>query len=295
MTEALQERAGARLRRPRLDHHLRRARHRRRADRLGERGLPGGRASSGKDKFEIVVPPLSILAEPPVAVVDKIVDKHGTRGGRRGVPEVPLHAEGQEIAAKHYYRPRDAEGRGEVRVSSSRRSSSFTIDEVFGGWQKAQRPLRRRRRLRPDLHAGRLAADPHRPSRTDRRTQPRRTTMTRRILAAPRPRSSCIHMADAAGGRGGARGASRRAQSTPAPAPPPLRRRPAAPAAGPRAPTLYGYVNVQFSRTDAPARPRQLHLRVPPRPDRRARRPQPNVGYAVLYDAAETALKDAYG
>ena len=98
---------------------------------------------------------VSILAEPPVAVVDKVVDKHGTRAVAAGLPRVPLHAEGQEIAAKHFYRPRDAAVAAEVRRRSSRRSTLFTIDEVFGGWTEgADDALRRRRRVRPDLPAG---------------------------------------------------------------------------------------------------------------------------------------------
>ena len=89
----LQERAGARLGRARLDHHLRRARHRRRAHRLGERGAPGAK-ELGQDKFEIVVPSLSILAEPPVSRgrQERRQARHARR--RRGLPAVPLHRRG---------------------------------------------------------------------------------------------------------------------------------------------------------------------------------------------------------
>ena len=62
----------------------------------------------GKDKFDIVVPSVSILAEPPVAVVDKVVDKKGTRAAAEAYLEFLYSKEGQEIAAKNYYRPRDA-------------------------------------------------------------------------------------------------------------------------------------------------------------------------------------------
>ena len=62
----------------------------------------------GPDKFEIVVPSVSILAEPPVAVVDKVADKQGTRAVAEAYLEYLYTPEGQEIAAKHYYRPRDA-------------------------------------------------------------------------------------------------------------------------------------------------------------------------------------------
>ncbi|MDR1925215.1 MAG: sulfate ABC transporter substrate-binding protein [Planctomycetaceae bacterium] len=92
----------------------------------------------GKDKFEIVVPPVSILAEPPVAVVDKIVDKRGTRKVAEAYIKFLYEREGQEIAGKNYYRPRDKEilkkysdNFADVKL--------FSIDDVFGGWQKAQK------------------------------------------------------------------------------------------------------------------------------------------------------------
>jgi len=92
----------------------------------------------GRDKFEIVVPPVSILAEPPVTVVDKVVDRHGTRAVAQAYLEFLYTEEGQSIAAKNYYRPR-------LDTVASRFASQFpkialfTIDEVFGGWQQAQK------------------------------------------------------------------------------------------------------------------------------------------------------------
>lgn len=92
----------------------------------------------GKDKFEIVVPSLSILTEPPVSIVDRVVDKRGTRAVAQAYLEYLYTAEGQEIAAKHYYRPRLAS----VAVKYAKQFPKvklFTIDEVFGGWQNAQK------------------------------------------------------------------------------------------------------------------------------------------------------------
>ena len=69
----------------------------------------------GKDKFDIVVPSVSILAEPPVSVVDKVVDKKGTRAAAEAYLKFIYSKEGQEIAAKNYYRPRDAGSGQEIR------------------------------------------------------------------------------------------------------------------------------------------------------------------------------------
>jgi sulfate transport system substrate-binding protein len=90
----------------------------------------------GADKFEIVTPSISILAEPSVAVVDKNVDKHGTRKVAEEYLKYLYSPEGQEIAAQNFYRPRDA------KVSDKYKSQFgevklFTIDDVFGGWSKA--------------------------------------------------------------------------------------------------------------------------------------------------------------
>ena len=92
----------------------------------------------GPDKFELVTPSLSILAEPPVSVVDKVVDKRGTRKQAQAYLEFIYTPEGQQIAAKHYYRPRDAK----VAAQFAKQFAPVklvTIDEVFGGWQKAQK------------------------------------------------------------------------------------------------------------------------------------------------------------
>ena len=92
----------------------------------------------GKDMFEIIVPSLSILAEPPVTVVDKVVDKKGTRKIAQAYLEYLYSKEGQEIAAKHYYRPRLKEvARKNARFFP--KVNLFTIDELFGGWRTAQK------------------------------------------------------------------------------------------------------------------------------------------------------------
>jgi sulfate transport system substrate-binding protein len=92
----------------------------------------------GKDKFEIVSPPLSILAEPPVAIVDKVVDKKGTRNVAEAYLKYWYTREGQEIAARNSYRPRDTEIAKEYEKSFAK-VELFTIDDVFGGWTKAQK------------------------------------------------------------------------------------------------------------------------------------------------------------
>ena len=92
----------------------------------------------GPDKFEIVTPSVSILAEPPVAVVDKVVDKKGTRKVATAYLEYLYSPEGQDIAGKHYYRPTD-------RVVAAKYASQFsklnlvTLAEVFGSWQVVQK------------------------------------------------------------------------------------------------------------------------------------------------------------
>jgi len=92
---------------------------------------------SGKDAFEIVLPSVSILAEPPVSVVDKVVDKRGTRKIAEAYLKYLYSPEGQEIAAKDGYRPRDAAIAAKY-ASKFKTLPLFTIDEAFGGWQKAQ-------------------------------------------------------------------------------------------------------------------------------------------------------------
>ncbi len=135
---AVQERAGARLGRARRDDDVRPARHRRRAAGVGERGVPGARRKP-RTRSRSSMPSISILAEPPVAVVDKVVDRKGTRAVAEAYLQYLYSPEGQEIAAKHHYRPRDAEGRGQVRRASFAKVKLFTIDEAFGGWQTAQK------------------------------------------------------------------------------------------------------------------------------------------------------------
>src|SRR6201747_390088 len=92
----------------------------------------------GKDKFEIVSPPLSILAEPPIAIVDAVADKKGTRDVAEAYLRYWYTKEGQEIAARNSYRPRDPEIAKEYETSFAK-VELFTIDEVFGGWTKAQK------------------------------------------------------------------------------------------------------------------------------------------------------------
>ncbi len=92
----------------------------------------------GKDKFEIVAPQLSILAEPPVAVVDSVADRKGTRSVAESYLKYWYTKEGQEIAARNSYRPRDPEVAKKYEAAFAK-VELFTIDEVFGGWTKAQK------------------------------------------------------------------------------------------------------------------------------------------------------------
>ena len=92
----------------------------------------------GPDKVDIVLPSLSILAEPPVTLVDRVADKHGTRKVAEAYLNYLYSEEGQDIAGKHYYRPIDkkvAARYAKIFANVKR----ITIDEVFGGWQKAQK------------------------------------------------------------------------------------------------------------------------------------------------------------
>jgi sulfate transport system substrate-binding protein len=92
----------------------------------------------GADKFEIVAPKQSILAEPPVTVVDSYADKHGTRKVAEAYLDYLYTPEGQEIAAKNYYRPTDAKVAAKY-AKQFPKLDLITIDEVFGGWAKAQK------------------------------------------------------------------------------------------------------------------------------------------------------------
>jgi len=90
-----------------------------------------------KGELEIVTPRRSILAEPPVAVVDRVVDRRGTRALAQAYLEFLYSPEGQELAARHHYRPRDP-------TAAARHAAAFpavelvTVDEAFGGWKQAQ-------------------------------------------------------------------------------------------------------------------------------------------------------------
>ena len=92
----------------------------------------------GKDKLELIVPSVSILAEPPVAVLDKIAARHGTAAVAKAYLDFLYSPEGQEIAARNYYRPRSKEVAAKYD-SQFPHLTLFTVDELFGGWQKAQK------------------------------------------------------------------------------------------------------------------------------------------------------------
>jgi sulfate transport system substrate-binding protein len=92
----------------------------------------------GPDKFDIVAPSLSILAEPPVTVVDKVVDRKGTRAVATAYLEFLYSPEGQDLAGQNYYRPVDPAAAAKY-ARQFPKVTLFTIDQVFGGWAKAQR------------------------------------------------------------------------------------------------------------------------------------------------------------
>jgi sulfate transport system substrate-binding protein len=92
----------------------------------------------GPDKLEMVAPSVSILAEPPVAVVDKFARKHGTEALAKGYLDFLYSDEGQDIAGRHFYRPRSPAAAAKF-ANVFARLELFTITEVFGGWQKAQK------------------------------------------------------------------------------------------------------------------------------------------------------------
>ncbi|HDL7733608.1 TPA: sulfate ABC transporter substrate-binding protein [Yersinia enterocolitica] len=91
----------------------------------------------GKDQFDIITPSISILAEPTVSVVDKVVDKRGTREVADAYLKYLYSPEGQTIAAKNYYRPRDPAVAAKF-AKEFPQLKLITIDDVFGGWTKAQ-------------------------------------------------------------------------------------------------------------------------------------------------------------
>ncbi|MDX2259658.1 MAG: sulfate ABC transporter substrate-binding protein [Hyphomicrobiaceae bacterium] len=90
----------------------------------------------GPDKFEIVTPTISILAEPPVTVVDKVVEKRGTAAVAKAYLEYLYSPVAQDIAGKHFYRPRDPKAAEKYKAQFSN-VQLFTIDDVFGGWTAA--------------------------------------------------------------------------------------------------------------------------------------------------------------
>ena len=91
----------------------------------------------GSEKVDIVVPSISILAEPPVTIIDKFADKHGTRKVAQAYLDYLYSEEGQDIAGRNFYRPTDAKVAAKYATQFPK-VNLFRIDEVFGGWQKAQ-------------------------------------------------------------------------------------------------------------------------------------------------------------
>ena len=92
----------------------------------------------GPGKFEIVAPAQSILAEPPVAVVDKVVDRRGTRAVAQGYLEYLYSAEGQDLAGQNYYRPIDPKAAARYAAQFPK-IELFRLDDVFGSWREAQK------------------------------------------------------------------------------------------------------------------------------------------------------------
>lgn len=93
----------------------------------------------GPEKFEIVVPSVSILAEPPVTLVDKNAEKRGTTKVAQAYLEFLYSPVGQKLAARHYYRPSEPQHADPADLERFTRVELFTIEDVFGGWQKAQK------------------------------------------------------------------------------------------------------------------------------------------------------------
>lgn len=91
----------------------------------------------GADRFEIITPSASILAEPPVTVVDKVAQKHGTEAIAKAYLEYLYSPEGQELAARHYYRPRDAAVLARYAAQFPQ-LELFTLADIAGDWNKAQ-------------------------------------------------------------------------------------------------------------------------------------------------------------
>jgi sulfate transport system substrate-binding protein len=93
---------------------------------------------SGTNEFEMVVPPISILAEPPVTVVDKNTKARGTEEVAKAYLEYLYSPKGQQLVAKHYYRPSDSSSVDAKVLQQFSQLELFTVDDVFGGWRKAQ-------------------------------------------------------------------------------------------------------------------------------------------------------------
>lgn len=91
----------------------------------------------GKDKYEVIIPSVSVLAEPPVTVVDAVVKRHGTEKAATEYLTYLYSKEAQELAAKHFYRPSDAAVLAK-HAAQFKPLDLFTVDQVFGGWAKAQ-------------------------------------------------------------------------------------------------------------------------------------------------------------
>jgi sulfate transport system substrate-binding protein len=91
-----------------------------------------------KDQIEIVTPSISILAEPPVTVVDRVADRRGTSAAADAYLQFLYTREGQELVARHHYRPRDQQVAAKY-ADSFAKVQLFDIDEAFGGWQQAQK------------------------------------------------------------------------------------------------------------------------------------------------------------
>ncbi|MFM2060211.1 MAG: hypothetical protein RLY71_4596, partial [Pseudomonadota bacterium] len=89
-------------------------------------------------KFEIVAPPQSILAEPPVTVVDKVVDKKGTRAVAQAYLEYLYSPVGQDLAGQNYYRPTDPKAAAKYAAQFPK-VELFRLEELFGSWREAQK------------------------------------------------------------------------------------------------------------------------------------------------------------
>ena len=145
------QRSGARYRRARIDHHVRRARRRRRASSRGRTRPSSPSTSSARTSSRSSFPRMSILAEPPVAVVDKVVDKKGTRAAAEAYLNLLYSKEGQEIAAKHYYRPRDPDVAKKYETVVPEGRALHHRRRVRRLARRAEEALRRQGRVRRDL------------------------------------------------------------------------------------------------------------------------------------------------